>query len=168
MDYMWNELRRVMIDPDKHLPYAPYIMYMIERVTKITFPKDHKHEPLHLHPRSGDAPPPPSRHAGATRISRPDSAPSSSTAPSYSGSSRRDRSDSFIKRALCSIFCMCRTIASEVNENRRDIQAIKAHMGLPMDAHDELPAFDDPFAEWDAADAAPEPDFVPLPRQRCR
>ena len=26
MDYMWNELRRVMIDLDKHLPYAPYIM----------------------------------------------------------------------------------------------------------------------------------------------
>ena len=54
MDYMWNELQRVMIDPDKHLPYAPYIMYMIERVTKITFPKDHKHEPLHLRPHSGD------------------------------------------------------------------------------------------------------------------
>ena len=52
--------------------------------------------------------------------------------------------------------------------NRRDIQAIKAHMGLPVDAHDELPAFDDPFAEWDAADAAPELDFVPLPRQRRR
>ena len=39
MDYMWNELRRVMVDPDKHLPYAPYIMYMIERVTKFAFPK---------------------------------------------------------------------------------------------------------------------------------
>ena len=57
MDFMWNELRRVMVDPDKHLTLAPYIMYMVERVTKITFPKDHKHEPLHLCPRSGDAPP---------------------------------------------------------------------------------------------------------------
>ena len=60
-----------------------------------------------------------------------------------------------MKRALRSIFCMCKTIASEVNENRWDIQAIKAHMGLPLDAHDELPGFDDPFAEWDAVDAAP-------------
>jgi len=58
---------------------------------------------------------------------------------------------------------MCKNIASEVNDNHRDIQAIKAHMGLPLDAHDELPAFDDPFAEWDAADAAPEPAFVLLP-----
>ena len=73
-----------------------------------------------------------------------------------------------MKRALRSIFCMCKTIASEVNENRWDIQAIKAHMGLPLDAHDELPAFGDPFAEWDAADAAPEPAYVPLPRQRRR
>ena len=63
---------------------------------------------------------------------------------------------------------MCKTIASEVNENRRDIQAIKAHMGLHMDAHDPLSEFDDPFAEWDAADAAPEPAFVPLPCQRRR
>ena len=168
MDYMWNELRRVMIDPDKHLPYAPYIMYMIERVTKITFPKDHKHEPLHLRPRSGDAPPPPPRHAGATRISRPDTGSSSSAAPSYSGIPRRDRNDSFIKRALRSIFCISKTIASEVNENRRDIQAIKAHMSLPVDAHDELLTFDDPFAEWDIANAAPVPAYVPLPRQRRR
>ena len=73
-----------------------------------------------------------------------------------------------MKRALRSIFCMCKTIASEVNENCRDIQAIKAHMGLHMDAHDPLSEFDDPFAEWDAADAAPEPAFVPLPRQHCR
>ena len=63
---------------------------------------------------------------------------------------------------------MCKTIALEVNENRWDIQAIKAHTGLPVDAHYELPALNDPFAEWDAADAAPEPAFVPLPRQRCR
>ena len=41
-------------------------------------------------------------------------------------------------------------------------------MGLPLDAHDELPEFDDPFAEWDAANAAPEPVFVLLPLQRRR
>jgi len=28
-----------MVDPNKFLLAAPYIMYMIERVTKITFPK---------------------------------------------------------------------------------------------------------------------------------
>ena len=71
-------------------------------------------------------------------------------------------------RALRGIFCMCKTIASVVNENHRDIQAIKAHMSLPVDAHDELLTFDDPFAEWDTANAAPVPAYVPLPRQRRR
>ena len=41
-------------------------------------------------------------------------------------------------------------------------------MGLPLDAHDALPEFDDPLAEWDAADASPEPAFVPLPCQHRR
>jgi hypothetical protein len=45
-----------MNDPKKFLPSTPYIMYMIERVTMITFQKDCKHEPLRIRPHSGDAP----------------------------------------------------------------------------------------------------------------
>jgi hypothetical protein len=44
---------------------------------------------------------------------------------------------------------MCKTIATETNENRRDIIEIKSHLGLPTDPYRELPEFDDPFAEWD-------------------
>jgi hypothetical protein len=55
-----------------------------------------------------------------------------------------------IKRVLKSIFSMCKTIATETNENRRDIIEIKSHLGLPTDPYRELPEFDDPFAEWDA------------------
>ena len=77
MDFIWNELRRTMIEAKKSLPAAPYIMYMIERVTKVTFPKTVKHEPLHLYARSGDAPPPPPSHASATRNPRFNPAPSS-------------------------------------------------------------------------------------------
>jgi hypothetical protein len=58
-----------------------------------------------------------------------------------------------IKRVLKSIFSMCKTIATETNENRRDIIEIKYHLGLPTDPYRELPEFDDPFAEWDAQDA---------------
>jgi hypothetical protein len=36
-----------------------------------------------------------------------------------------------IKRVLKSIFNMCKTIATETNENRRDIIEIKSHLGLP-------------------------------------
>jgi len=40
-------------------------------------------------------------------------------------------------------------------------------MGLPLDSHRELPAFDDPFAEWDAAnEAVVAAAHAPLPRAR--
>jgi hypothetical protein len=58
-----------------------------------------------------------------------------------------------IKRVLKSIFSMCKTMATETNENRRDTIEIKSHLGLPTDPYHELPEFDDPFAEWDAQDA---------------
>jgi hypothetical protein len=59
-----------------------------------------------------------------------------------------------IKRVLKSIFSMCKTIATETNENRWDIIEIKSHLGLPTNPYRELPEFDDPFAEWDAQDAS--------------
>jgi hypothetical protein len=58
-----------------------------------------------------------------------------------------------IKRVLKSIFSMCKTMATETNENRQDITEIKSHLGLPTDPYRELPEFDDPFAEWGAQDA---------------
>jgi hypothetical protein len=61
-----------------------------------------------------------------------------------------------IKRVLKSIFNMCKTIATETNENRWDIIEIKSHLGLPTDPYRELPKFDDPFAEWDAQGAQEE------------
>jgi hypothetical protein len=57
-----------------------------------------------------------------------------------------------IKRVLKSIFSMCKTMATETTENRRDIIEIKYNLGLPTDPYRELPTFDDPFAEWGAQD----------------
>ncbi|KAG2599134.1 hypothetical protein PVAP13_5KG459007 [Panicum virgatum] len=165
MDFCSNELRRTMIEAKKSLPAAPYIMYMIERVSKVTFPKIVKHEPLHMRARSGDAPsPPPPSNAGSTRNPRFDPAPSSLGA---SSSSRHHHHDSFVKRALRSLFGMCRNIVQDVHENARSINEIRGHMGLPLDPHRELPAFDDPFTESDAADeAAIAAAHAPLPRAR--
>jgi hypothetical protein len=68
---------------------------------------------------------------------------------------------------------MCKTTTHEINENRRDIIEIKGHLVLPADPYHELPEFDDPFTEWDAADevavavaAAHAP--LPCPRRRTR
>jgi len=161
MDFIWNELRRTMLEAKMSLPAAPYIMYMIERVTKVTFPKTVKHEPHHMRARSGDAPPPPPSHAGSTRNPRYDPAPSSLGA---SSSSRHRHHDTFVKRTLRSLFGMCRNIAQDVHENARSINEIRGHMGLPLDPHRELPEFDDPFTEWDATDeAAIAAAHAPLP-----
>jgi len=59
---------------------------------------------------------------------------------------------------------MFKTMTQEVNESRRDIIEIKGHLGLPTDTYRDLPEFDDPFAEWDAMDAAAEAaTSTPLP-----
>ena len=40
---MWHELRNTMEDRRKGIPYAPYLMFMIERVTGYRFDKDGLH-----------------------------------------------------------------------------------------------------------------------------
>ena len=41
--FMWTELRFIVEDGRRGLPYAPYLMFMIERVTRFYFPKDGMH-----------------------------------------------------------------------------------------------------------------------------
>jgi hypothetical protein len=156
-----------MDDSRKHLPYAPYIMYMIERGNKITFPKDVKHEPLHLRPRS-EVPARASRHHGSS-ISAPRVDDPPLRTPSYAPSSScRHGNGSTIKRVLRSIFCMCKTMVHEVNENRCDIIEMKSEMGLSCDPHHELFEFDDAFVEWDvqAAQGEEEEEAAPTPTAR--
>ena len=38
--YIWNKIHDATEDPVKHLPYAPYIMHVIEQVSGIRFPYD--------------------------------------------------------------------------------------------------------------------------------
>jgi hypothetical protein len=41
--FIWVELSLAMDDGRRGLPYASYLMFMIERVTGLTFPKDRIH-----------------------------------------------------------------------------------------------------------------------------
>jgi hypothetical protein len=149
-DFIWNELRRAMNDPMKYLPYAPYLMYMIERVTNVCYPKDIVHEPFrHLRDRAKISPKARKYVGSSSAAPRHDDMPAT---PSPPIPPRRHRG-SLIKRVLKSIFSMCKTMATETNENRRDIIEIKSHLVLPTDPYHELPEFDGPFAEWDAQDA---------------
>jgi hypothetical protein len=138
-----------MNDPMKYLPYAPYLMYMIERVTNVRYPKDVVHEPFcHLRDRAKKAPKARKYVGSSSAAPRRDDVP---TAPSPPKPPRRHRG-SMTKRVLKSIFSMCKTMATKTNENHQDIIEIKSHLGLPTDPYRELPTFDDPFAEWDAQD----------------
>jgi hypothetical protein len=152
-DFIWNELRRAMNHPMKYLPYAPYLMYMIERVTSVRYPKDVVHEPFrHLRDRA-KKPPKGRKYVGSSSAApRHDDLPVASSPPRPP---RRHRG-SMIKTVLKSIFSMRKTMATKTNENCRDIIEIKSHLGLPTDPYHELPEFDDPFAEWDAQDAQEE------------
>jgi hypothetical protein len=148
-DFIWNELRRAMNDPMKYLPYAPYLMYIIERVTNVRYPKDVVHEPFrHLRDRAKKTPKA-RKYVGSSSVApHRDDVPA---APSPPRPPRRHRG-SMIKRVLKIIFSMCKTMATETNENRREIIGIKSHLGLPTDPYRELPTFDDPFVEWDTQD----------------
>jgi hypothetical protein len=148
-DFIWNELRRAVNNPMKYLPYAPYLMYMIERVTNVRYPKDVVHDPFrHLRDHTKKAPKARKYVGSSSAAPRHDDVP---TAPSPPRPPHRHRG-SLIKRVLKSIFSMCKTMATEKNENCRDIIEIKSHLGLPTNPYRELPTFDDPFAEWDAQD----------------
>jgi hypothetical protein len=141
-DFIWNELRRAMNDPMKYLPYAPYLMYIIERVTNVLYPKDFVHEPFpHLRDRAKKAPKARKYVGSSSAAPRHDDMPA---APSPPRPPRRHRG-SLIKRALKSIFSMCKTMATETNQNRRDIIENKSHLVLSTNPYRELPEFDDPL-----------------------
>jgi hypothetical protein len=49
-DFIWQEIKHLSEDPKKICSYSPYIMFMIEKVTKTEFPKNVTHKPLKLNP----------------------------------------------------------------------------------------------------------------------
>jgi hypothetical protein len=49
-DFIWQEIKHLSEDPKKICSYSPYIMYMIEKVAKMEFPKNVTHKPLKLNP----------------------------------------------------------------------------------------------------------------------
>jgi hypothetical protein len=111
-DFIWNELRRAMNNPMKYLPYAPYLMYMIERVTNVRYPKDVVHESFrHLCDRAKKAPKAHKYVGSSSAAPRHDDVPA---APYPPRPPRRHRG-SLIKRVLKSIFSMCKTMATEMN-----------------------------------------------------
>jgi hypothetical protein len=65
-DYIWQEIKYQSEDPKKICSYNPYIMFMIERVTRVEFPKDATHMPLRPNPVKNPIVPSPEREPEST------------------------------------------------------------------------------------------------------
>jgi hypothetical protein len=58
MDFVWEEIKSIFVNPQKTCRFAPYIMFMIEDVTNRTFQKDGFHMPIRLTPSKKHIVPP--------------------------------------------------------------------------------------------------------------
>jgi len=148
--FIWNELKVAVDDLRKNLPYAPYLMYMIEKVTKITFPKEVRHQPLQ--PKKKKMP----------------FIPSSRPHPHSNGSSGQFKGrGSAIKNVLKSIFNVWKANAVEIRsvkerekKNTHHLKRIERSLHIETSpdgselAEEQPLEFDDPFAPWEEAKAA--------------
>ena len=167
-NFIWEELIAASNDSRRGFPYAPYVMYIIEKFFGICFRKETEHPMLKITrtkqkgaPRT---PSPPSDHSQSPPLAqsppRRSHGPSSSRGPSYSrgpSSSRGpsvEKPPSLARRVLEAVFCMCKKQTSDVYEMRKDINEIRTKFELPARDIGEPPAFEDPFAAYDAAMAA--------------
>jgi hypothetical protein len=50
IDYIWEEIKDISLNPQKNCAFAPYLMFIIEDVTNRSFPKDGFHMPLRITP----------------------------------------------------------------------------------------------------------------------
>jgi hypothetical protein len=50
MDFMWEEIKGISLNPQKTCGFAPYLMFIIEDVTGRSIPKEGKHMPFMTNP----------------------------------------------------------------------------------------------------------------------
>ena len=113
--FMWQENRVAMDDARKELPYAPYLMFVIERVTGYRFVKDGLHEQYKI----GKA-----RHAKTSEtIASPSDVPESSR----SGRKKKNKMVQWIK----AIFGKCTYATDRAYETQLEQHEQRAAGNLP-------------------------------------
>jgi hypothetical protein len=71
IDFIWEDIKGISMNPKKTYGFAPYLMFMIENVTSRSFPKDGFHLPIRPNPSKKSIVPP----TQVTSSPRPDSTP---------------------------------------------------------------------------------------------
>jgi hypothetical protein len=164
-DFMWYKIEEAANDPHKSLPYARYLMHIIEQVVGYYF-YDCNHPPYnvrnlgpHLRSRGTPSAPPSANPAGADASHG--GAPSS---PPCSTSERRDRDGGAVKFALRKFFSYFCYKAERDDRRLRRLEE-QANITPPS----PLRPFADPFDEYESIyGAAPsttgaESSFTPPP-----
>uniref|UniRef100_J3M3J2 Uncharacterized protein n=1 Tax=Oryza brachyantha TaxID=4533 RepID=J3M3J2_ORYBR len=141
MRYIWNKIQAIVLDPSKGLAYAPFLHQMIQRVTDFYFNGECVHYPYR--PQIPQAP----------KISRSRRRPVGSSSQPVCTSSCSS-SSSPIKRALSTIFGLCKKNAVKIKSNECKINQILRDSGheIPPESEDE--DYIDHFVAYEAELAA--------------
>jgi len=150
--FLWQEMRNAAEDGRRGLPYAPYLMFMIERVTGIRFPKDCIHTVYKIE----------KAHAGvSTQAGRASHAdiPESSQERAKVGAKIRKKIGSWLK----AIFGTCSYSAERAYQTQMEQRALRpSHLPplppVPRPPTFDLPSFSDSEREEDDQQAARDDD----------
>ena len=139
---MWGKIVEASVDPHKSLPYAPYLMHIIEQVVGHSFYPDTPHRsygvrnlnPQRIRGAAADTP--------APAASSPGGAPSSPPRRSSSGRREHDGPIKFALKKFFSYFCY------KAERVDRRLRRLEESLNLPPVS--PLRRFPDPFDEFDA------------------
>ena len=131
--FIWYEICHSLNDGRNNLSYAPYLMYIIERVSGLIFKKDGEHQPYQLkhwcHAR---------KEAAMKAFSEPETPAAPTTSAGPSSSTPKDKKFS---KLLKNIFSMCKYSSCQVYEARKDINRLLNHANLPAEHLSTPPIF---------------------------
>ena len=142
--YIWNKIHDAAEDPVKHLPYAPYIMHVIEQVSSIRFPSDTQHNLLKISHKTsiiaarelrekGDAAKAKRKGVSGSRSCRgaspPAAAARSSSAKPLSSSSSGKKPSKF-KFLMTYMFGQCCASAQREHDMQERLYRLEQHTGI--------------------------------------
>jgi hypothetical protein len=123
IDYIWEEIKCITLNPQKNCVFAPYLMFIIKDVTNRSFPKDVFHMPLRttptkkslIPPAQASSPPkadptPQQQHEAAEPV-RPAgyTGQTDLSDQGQSSTQQREKSSSPIKKLFGLLFGLCRS-----------------------------------------------------------
>lgn len=131
--FIWVELAYAMDDGRRSLPYAPYLMYMIERVTGMKFPKDCIHLVYKIKKKHGGTRGTSGSKAAADQPTRDASIdiPEPSRARKQKKRSRWLKMSAWMKTILGHCMYASQTAYEDRLERRKIVRAAREVEGLP-------------------------------------